>query len=143
MSSRRLLVAASTAQLAAQFAGLAVALRRRRYYDVGFMRGSPEHVARDALWAGTAYSAPAFMLAGQLWAIRRLSAGPDDLARGVLWLRGAIDVPGFLGERWGRERLRPRGWDPVETPPLAAALVLAVAMLVAAHRPADQSGVRP
>ena len=62
MARRRSLVAVSRAQLAAQLAGLAVALRRKRYYDVGFMRGSAEHIARDAVWSGTAYSAPAYML---------------------------------------------------------------------------------
>jgi hypothetical protein len=134
MSSRRVLVATSYAQLGAQLAGLTVALRRKRYYDVGFMRGSPEHIGRDALWNGTAYSAPVTMLVTQLWATRRLAAGPDDLARRVLGAMGALNVPGYLFERFFRQHLRPRGWDPAETPVLAASLVLAAAMAVLGHR---------
>ena len=134
MSSRRVLVATSYAQLGAQLAGLTVALRRKRYYDVGFMKGSAEHIGRDAVFSGTAYSAPVTMLVTQLWATKRLAAGPDDLARRVLGVLGAVNVPGYLFERFGRERLRPRGWDPVETPPIATSLVLAAAMTVLGHR---------
>ena len=57
MTARSTLVGVSAAQLATGLAGLAVALRRRRNFDVGFLRGSPDHVGRDALWGGTAYSA--------------------------------------------------------------------------------------
>jgi hypothetical protein len=57
MSRRSALVAASTAQLAAQLAGHVVALRRRRAFDVPNMAGSPEHLVRDWLWFGTAYRA--------------------------------------------------------------------------------------
>ncbi|MGY1650229.1 hypothetical protein [Geodermatophilus sp. SYSU D01119] len=56
-----LLVVTST-QLAAQAAGHAVALRRRRAFDVPFLAGSPEHLVRDWLWFGTAYSAPPYLL---------------------------------------------------------------------------------
>ncbi|TFV76938.1 hypothetical protein E4P39_07020 [Blastococcus sp. CT_GayMR19] len=134
MSSRGLLVATSTAQLGAQLAGLAVAVGRKRYFDVGFMRGSPEHIGRDAVWNGTAYSAPVTMLITQLWAVRRLAAGPDDLARRVLGLLGTVNVPGYLSERFFRQHLRPGGWDPVETPVLAASIALAAGMAVLGHR---------
>jgi hypothetical protein len=120
--------------VAGQLAGLAVALRRKRYYDVGFMRGSPEHIARDALWNGTAYSAPVTMLTAQAWATKRLAAAPDDLARRVLGARGAPNVAGYLSERFFREHLRPRGFDPAETPVLAVSLALAAAMAVLGHR---------
>jgi hypothetical protein len=138
MAPRQALVAIASAQLAAQLAGLAVALRRARYYDVGFMRGSPERIRRDAIWSGTAYSAPATMLATQLWAIRRLRARPDDVSRRALGLLGALNAPGYLSERSVRAHLRPGGWDPVETPLIATALGLAVAMGVLGHR--DQAG---
>src|SRR5215213_6696811 len=99
MTRRRVLVSIASAQLAAQLVGLAVALRRGRYYDVGFMRGSRERIRRDAVWSGTAYSAPVTMLAAQLWAIRRLRARPDDVSRRVLGLLGALNGPGYLLER--------------------------------------------
>jgi hypothetical protein len=138
MTRRTVLVAIASAQLAAQVAGLAVALQRGRYYDVGFMRGSPERIRQDAIWSGTAYSAPVTMLATQLWAIRRLRARPDDVSRRVLGLLGALNAPGYLSERSVRAHLRPGGWDPVETPLIATALGLAVAMGVLGHQ--ERSG---
>jgi hypothetical protein len=138
MTRRRVLVAIASAQLAAQVAGLAVALRRGRYYDVGFMRGSPERIRHDAIWSGTAYSAPVTMLAAQLWAIRRLRSRPDDVSRRVLGLLGVLNAPGYLSERSVRAHLRPGGWDPVETPLIATALGLAVAMGVLGHQ--ERSG---
>jgi len=134
MTPRRVLVTVATAQLATQLAGLAVALRRRRYYDVGFMRGSPETMARDAIFSGTAYSAPVTMLLTQAWAVRRLARSPDDLARRVLGMLGVLNVPGDLFERFDRQHLRPGGWDRVETPVIAASIGLAAAMGVLGHQ---------
>jgi hypothetical protein len=138
MTRREALVALATAQLAAQLAGLVVALRRGQYYDVGFMRGSPERIRHDAVWSGTAYSAPVTMLATQLWAIRRLRARPDDISRRVLGVLGVLNAPGYLSERSVRAHLRPGGWDPVETPLLATAIGLAVGMGVLGHQ--ERSG---
>jgi hypothetical protein len=138
MTRREALVALASAQLAAQLAGLAVALRRGRYYDVGFMRGSPERIRHDAVWSGTAYSAPVTMLATQLWAIRRLRARPDDISRRVLGLLGVLNAPGYVFERSVRAHLRPSGWDPVETPLVATAMGLAVGMGVLGHQ--ERSG---
>jgi hypothetical protein len=134
MTTRSTLVAVSRAQLVAQLAGLAVALRRRRNYDVGFMRGSPEHVGRDSWWFGTAYSAPAYMIGAQAWAVTRLRRGPDDGARRLLGMLGVVMVPGYLMERHDREHLRRGGLDPVETPVVLAGLGLAAAMGVLGHR---------
>src|SRR5215217_5371562 len=120
MTSRSALVAVSSVQLAAQAAGHVVALRRRRHFDVPFMTGSPHHLVRDWLWFGTAYSAPSYMVAALLWAIARLLRGPDDRARWVLrWLGTGMSV-GYPSERMVRLRLRPDGFDPVETPIVAA-----------------------
>ncbi len=130
MVHRSALVAASTAQLAAGLAGQVVALRRRRHYDVPFMTGSPHHVARDSLWFGTAFSAPAYMLGPQAWAIARLAAGPHERARQVLRLLGTSMIPGYLSERLCRRRLTPGGLDPVETPIVAVGLAGTVAMAV-------------
>ena len=135
MTNRRLLAAVSTAQLSTGAAGLAVAIARRRAFDVGFLRGSPDTVVRDSFWAGTAYSAPAYMLAAQLWAITRLRrGGPDDGARRLLGFLGVVMVPGYLMERHGREHLRPGGWDAVETPVVIAGVALAAAMGILGHR---------
>ena len=47
---------------------------------------------------------------------------------------GATMVAGYLGERQVRRRLRPSGWDAVESPLLVAAIGLAVAMAVLGRR---------
>ena len=132
MNARPALVALSSAQLCAQLAGLAVAVRRRRNYDVGVLRGSPEHVVRDALWAGTAYSAPVYLLAAQLWATSRLRRWPDDGARRLLGMLGVLYAPGYLSERYVRGHLR--RFDALETPVVVASIGLAAAMGVLGHR---------
>ena len=144
MRYRRALVAASSLQLTAQLAGHVVALRRRRHYDVPFMTGSPDHLVRDWLWFGTAYSAPPYLLALHSWAAARLLREPDDRARWVLERVGTGLVAGYLSERLCRARLTRAGADPVETPIVAAGVVGTVAMALlarAARRP--QPGVRP
>ncbi|NEK59539.1 hypothetical protein GCU56_16910 [Geodermatophilus sabuli] len=130
MSHRSALVAVSGVQLAAGLAGQVVALLRRRHYDVPFMTGSPDSVARDSLWFGTAFSAPVYMLGPQAWAIARLAAGPHQPARQVLRLLGTGMVGGYLAERLCRRRLTPGGFDPVETPIVAVGLAGSVAMAV-------------
>lgn len=134
MTRRRVLVGIATAQLAVQLTGLAVAVRRGRYWDLGFLRGSRERIGRDAVWAGTAYSAPAIMLVTQAWALRRLRRHPDDAARRVLGLLGVLNAPGYLSERFVRASLRRDGWDPVETPLVATAIGLSVAMGALGHQ---------
>jgi hypothetical protein len=134
MKPREVLVAISSAQLAAGLAGLSVAVWRRRNYDLGFLRGRPEHVARDSLLMGTAYSAPAYVLAVQVWAIRRLAAGPDDGARRLLGVAGAVMTAGYLAEKYVRAHLSPRGFDPIETPVVVAGVGLAAAMAVLGHQ---------
>ena len=138
MTGRGRLLVVASAQLAAELAGLVVGVRRRHHFDVSLpgsafprlRRGSADHILRDALWAGTAYSAPPPMLVTQVWSIARLARGPDRRAARSLGVLGALLVPGHLVERFDRESLRPSGWDPVETPVVAAALGLAAAMAV-------------
>jgi hypothetical protein len=134
MSNRPALVAVSAVQLAAQAAGHAVALRRRRHFDVPFMTGSPEHIVRDWLWFGTAYSAPSYLVAAQAWAIARLLRGPDDRARWVLTSIGTGLTLGYLSERMVRVRVRPGGFDPLETPIVAIGWGGAIAMAVLGRR---------
>ncbi len=138
MAHRSTLAAVSSVQLAAQLAGHLVALRRRRHFDVPFMTGSPEHLVRDWLWFGTAYSAPPYLLVPQLWATARLllraGARSDDRARWVLrWLGTGLSL-GYPSERWTRARLSPGGLDPVETPVVVAGWGGALALAVLARR---------
>ena len=116
MVSRSALIVVSSVQLVAQLAGHLVALRRRRSFDVPFLTGSPDHVGRDWLWFGTAYSAPSYMVAAQVWAISRLLRGPDERARRALRLLGTGMCFGYPIERMDRARIRPGGFEPIETP---------------------------
>jgi hypothetical protein len=54
----RLLAAVSAAQLGAGVAGMVVALRRRHPYDLLWMHGRADAIARDTVVKGTALSAP-------------------------------------------------------------------------------------
>jgi hypothetical protein len=144
MTRRFLLVRISAAQLAAGLVGLAVAVRRRRNWDLrqpwaawSFLHGTPEHVGRDSLLMGTAYSAPAYMLAVQLWAIRALTHGPDDGVRRLLGVDGAVMTLGYLAEKHVRAHLRPSGFDPLETPVVLSGVGLAAAMAVLGHQAAS------
>ena len=132
MEPRQALVSLSAGQLCVQVAGLVVAVRRRRNYDVGFMRGSPSHVVRDSLWAGTAYCAPVYLIAAQWWATGRLRRQPDDGARRLLGMLGVLYGPGYLFERYIRAHLR--RFDPVETPIALASVGLAAALGVLGHQ---------
>jgi hypothetical protein len=125
-----LLAAVSAAQLGAGLLGLAVALKRRHAYDFLFLHGRADHVARDALFMGTAFSAPAPMLVTQTLATARLlrgARGHDDV---VLATLGAAMVAGYLGEALVRRRLQFSGFDTLESPLAAAGITLAAAMAV-------------
>lgn len=145
MAHRSALVAISSVQLAAQLAGHVVALRRRRSFDVPFLTGSADHIVRDWLWFGTAYSAPSYMVAAQVWAIARLLRGPDERARRVLRLLGAGMCAGYPSERMNRARIRPGTLDPVETPIVVVGWTGAIAMAVLGGpvREPAQDGERP
>jgi len=124
------LAAVSAAQLGAGLLGLVVALKRRHAYDFLFLHGRPDRVARDALFMGTALSAPTPMLLTQFVATARLlrgARGHDDVVIGTL---GAAMVAGYLGEALVRRRLRRSGFDPLESPLAVAGITLAAGMAV-------------
>jgi hypothetical protein len=87
---------------------MVVALRREHPYDVFWMHGKPEEITRDTLFKGTALSAPVSNL---------------------------LMIAGYLGERLVRQRLRPSGWDGLESPLLVTAIGLAAAMALLGLRP--------
>jgi hypothetical protein len=130
----RLLVAVSVAQLATNVTGMAVALRRRHPYDVFWMHGQADTVARDAILRGTALSAPVSNLLAQAAMTVLVARRPSPGAARALAGLGALQVPGYLGERLVRRRLRPSGWDAVESPLAAAGIGLAGALLSMASK---------
>ena len=133
MTSQRILVGVATAQLAAQLVGMSVAVRRGLPYDVRVvgMRGEADDIGRD-LWDRHRLSAPVTMLGTQAVAIALVATNPSAsvgrVAAKVLGGLGALNIGGYLGERVVRERLRPSGWDHVETPVAVVSLALATAM---------------
>lgn len=132
MVSRRVLVAVSSAQLAAGIVGQLVALRDRRAFDIALLgwRGRPERVARDSWLVGTALSAPVVMLSIQAASTVRLAAGPSAAATRVLGSMGATMTCASLLESEVRRALSPAGWNPRTTPVVATGVALAVAMAV-------------
>jgi hypothetical protein len=131
MNRQRLLAVLSGLQLATGVAGMAVAIRRRYAYDFLFLHGRSDRVARDALWMGTAYSAPTPMLVAQAIATVRVLRRPSPAAI-VLGALGAAMVPGYLGEARVRTRLSAAGRDPFETPLVVVAFALAATMAAVA-----------
>ncbi len=122
------LVAVSLASLGANVAGMAVALRRRHPCDVPLVHGRRESIERDSLLIGTALSAPVLLLAVHVVATAVVATRWRPAASAVLAAVGGTYVPGYLAERLVRARLRPRGWDRVESPIALAGPALAVTM---------------
>src|SRR5512132_2282655 len=96
----RLLVAVSVAQLATNVTGLAVALRRRHPYDVLWMHGQADTVARDAILRGTALSAPVSNLLAQAAMTVLVARRPSHGAARALAGLGALQVPGTSANGW-------------------------------------------
>jgi hypothetical protein len=130
MDRSRLLVVVSAAQLASGVAGMVVALRRKHPYDVFWMHGQPEEIARDTIFKGTALSAPVSNLLGQAAMTAVVARRPSPRGEQALGGFGALLVAGYLGERLMRQRLRPTGWDALESPLLVIAIGLAAAMAI-------------
>ena len=128
MNDSQFLAGVSAAQLAAGLGGMALAIRRRRAFDIPFWQGQESTIGRDSLLVGTALSAPAVMLGAQACATAALVLRPDLTAERVLGGLGAAMVAGYLAERLVRRRLLPSGWDAAETPVITAGISLAVVM---------------
>jgi hypothetical protein len=92
------------------------------------MHGQPDQIARDTLFKGTALSAPVSNLLTQAAMTAVAARRPSRRAEQGLGSMGALLVAGYLGERLVRQRLRPSGWDPLESPLLVVAITLAAAM---------------
>ena len=128
MDRARTLAVVSAGQLGAGIAGMVVALRRVHPYDVFWMHGQPEAIARDTLFKGTALSAPVSTLVTQAALTAAMARHPTRRAAQGLRIVGLTMVAGYLGERLVRQRLRPAGWDALESPLIIAALGLSVGM---------------
>ena len=128
MDRARTLAVMSAAQLASGVAGMVVALRREHPYDVFWMHGQPEAIARDTLFKGTALSAPVSTLVTQAALTAVMARRPSRRVARGLRIVGVTMVAGYLGERLVRQRLRPSGWEALESPLIVVALGLSVGM---------------
>lgn len=139
MRTRRALAAISAAQLTAGLAGMTVAVRQGRSFDIALLRwrGRPERIRRDRWLLGTGLSAPIAMLATQAVASARLAAVPSRRAARTLGLLGAGMTCGYLVEREFRAAFTAGGVDPVITPIAAAGFGLALPMAVLGLRSAE------
>jgi hypothetical protein len=133
--TERALVGVSLAQLACGLTGMAVAIRRGHAYDVGFMKGTPERVARDSLYIGTALSAPVTMLVSQAALTTVVAIRGSAWAASGLQVLGTLMASGYLAERLVRHRLSRCGWETFESPLVAAGVGLAVAMCLLDRQP--------
>jgi pimeloyl-ACP methyl ester carboxylesterase len=124
----RLLAAVSVAQLATGVAGMVVALRRRHPYDVFWMHGRADAIARDTILRGTALSASVSNLLVQAALTTVVARRPSRGAARALGGLGALQVAGYLGERLVGRRLHPSGWDRLESPLVLAGIGLAGTM---------------
>ena len=134
MERRRLLALVSAAQLASAAAGMALALKRGHNFDVGFMVGHPDKVARESIFQGTAFSAPVATLLAQATATMVLARRPSNVAVRTIGIIGGFNIPGFLSERLVRRRLSRAGWDPLETPLMVVEIALSAMMPLLARR---------
>ena len=127
-NDRATLAAVSAAQLACGIASAAVAVRRGHAFDLGLVRGDPTRVAAEACTIGTALSAHAPMLVTQAVATGVVLSRDSRRATSTLGWLGAAMIGGYLAERLVRQRLRPAGWEQVETPLVVTGLGLSAAM---------------
>lgn len=128
------LATVSVAQLASGVAGMAVAVGRGHPYDFLILHGRRDRIPQDSVLMGTALSAPVLLLAAQGITTGLLVRRRSALAERALRFLGAAMVVGYLGESLVRRRLRPSGWDRVESPLALTGIALAAAMAIVGRR---------
>jgi hypothetical protein len=135
------LVVISTAQLTVGLAGLLVAIRQGRSFEIFRWRGDPEHVVRESWSVGTGLSAPVVMLVIQAAATAELLIRPSRRATGALGALGAMMTVGCLIENRIRNAIRTPGADPIVAVVGGAGFALAMAMAVLGVRGSRRSAV--
>ena len=99
------------------------------------MSGRPDTVVRDSVFLGTALSAPVTMLSAQALATGLVATGRGrPWAIPTLGVLGAAMVGGYLGETLVRQRLRPVGWETVESSIVIGGISLAALMAILSAR---------
>lgn len=92
--------------LIVQLVGARKALHNRIPYNLPWMHGKPENVARDMWTMGSGLAAPGLLLVAHAAGIVLVLARPRPWLQRVLGCLGAIYIPGILGERVTWESFR-------------------------------------
>src|SRR5215216_5933748 len=101
MDRARTLAVVSAAQLGVGVAGMVVALRRVHPYDVFWMHGQPDAIARDTLFKGTALSAPVSTLVTQAALTAAIARRPSRHAARGCALSASPWWPATWASGWG------------------------------------------
>lgn len=131
---RAKLIFVAAAHLTVAMTSMKVAIDRRSPFHLPVLHGDPERVGRDSFVMGTALSEPVVMMVAEAGAICVLVGRPSPAAVATLGCLGAVNLPGYVLEQHVRLRLRPSGWDNLETPLVVAGIGLAAAMAKLALR---------
>lgn len=100
------LAVASTLNLLFSVVGFRKALKEKIPYDIGFMKGSAEHIARDQITLGSALSPPTLMMVTQAAGTARMFKNRGTGAASLLGVLGLAMSIGFSMERVFHESVR-------------------------------------
>jgi hypothetical protein len=122
------LAVASTLNLLFSVVGFRKAVQEKIPYDIGFMKGSAEHIARDQITLGSALSPPTLMMVAQAVGTVRMVKNPGPGAARLLGVLGLAMSIGFSMERVFHESVRNpnRSNSPIVAGAESTAIVMAV-----------------
>jgi uncharacterized membrane protein YraQ (UPF0718 family) len=122
------LAVASTVNLLFSVVGFRKAVQEKIPYDVGFMKGLAEHIARDQITLGSALSPPTIMMVAQAAGTARMFKNPGLAAARLLGVLGLAMSIGFSMERVFHESVRNpnRSTTPIVAGGESTAIVMAV-----------------
>lgn len=122
------LAVASTLNLLFSVVGFRKAVQEKIPYDIGFMKGTAEHIARDQITLGSALSPPTIMMVAQAAGTARMFKNPGAGAARLLGVLGlAMSIAGSM-ERLFHESVRNpnRSTTPIVAGEGSMAIVMAV-----------------
>lgn len=122
------LAVASTLNLLFSVVGFRKAVQEKIPYDIGFVKGSAEHIARDQVTLGSALSPPTLIMVAQAAGTARMFKNPGADAARLLGVLGLAMSVGFSMERVFHESIRNpnRSTTPIVVGGESMAIVMAV-----------------
>jgi hypothetical protein len=122
------LAVASTLNLLFSVVGFRKAVQEKIPYDIGFMKGSAEHIPRDQITLGSALSPPTIMMIAQAAGTAWMFKNPRPGAARLLGMLGLAMSIGFSMERVFHEPVQNpnRSTTPIVAGGESMAIVMAV-----------------